>query len=225
MLKMVAEIKPKVVIIDPVSSFITAGTEMDAKSMLMRMIDLLKARQITALMTSLTDATHAVEQSEVGVSSLIDTWVMLRNLEQGGERTRTLSIIKSRGMKHSNQARELIITDDGVDLAQVFVGPDGTILTGSARVAQEAADRAAAIAMDEDAARKRAAMLRKQKTVEARIAAMQADLTAEAEEVGVAISEQTLAASSRSTARETQARGREQGGGEAQPSRSNGGGR
>jgi circadian clock protein KaiC len=198
---------------------------MDAKSMLMRMIDLLKARQITALMTSLTDATHAVEQSEVGVSSLIDTWVMLRNLEQGGERTRTLSIIKSRGMKHSNQARELVITDDGVDLAQVFVGPDGTILTGSARVAQEAADRAAAIAMDEDAARKRAAMLRKQKTVEARIAEMQADLTAEAEEVGVAISEQTLAASIRSTARETQARGREQGGGEAQPSRSNGGGR
>ena len=93
------------------------------RSMLMRMIDLLKSRQITALMTSLTSGGHAVEQSEVGISSLIDTWLMLRNLEQAGERTRTLSIIKSRGMKHSNQARELVLSDHGVDLAEVFIGP------------------------------------------------------------------------------------------------------
>ena len=71
---------------------------------------------------------------------------MLRNLEQAGERTRALSIIKSRGMKHSNQARELVLSDQGVDLAEVFIGPDGGILTGSARVAQEAADRAATAA-------------------------------------------------------------------------------
>ena len=155
--------------------------------MLMRMIDLLKTRQITALLTSLTSAEHAVEQSEVGISSLIDTWVMVRNLEQAGERTRTLSIIKSRGMKHSNQARELVLSDHGVDLAEVFIGPDGGILTGSARVAQEAADRAAVVALDDETARKEAAMLRKRKVVEARIAEMQADLAAEAEEVGTAI--------------------------------------
>jgi circadian clock protein KaiC len=212
MLKRIDEIKPRVVIVDPVSSFIAAGTDIDARSMLMRMIDLLKKRQITALLTSLTSAEHPVEQSEVGIASLIDTWVMLRNLEQAGERSRTLSIVKSRGMKHSNQARELVLSDQGVDLAEVFIGPDGGILTGSARVAQEAADRAAATAQVDDVARKEAAMLRRRKAVEARIAEMQADLAAEAEEVGVAIEAQTAAASGRSTARAAQALEREQAG-------------
>ena len=137
MLKVIEEIKPQVVVVDPVSSFMGAGTETDAHAMLMRLIDLLKTRQITALLTSLTAGGHLVEQTEVGISSLIDTWVLVRNLEQAGERTRTLSIIKSRGMNHSNQARELILTDAGVDLAEVFVGPNGGILTGSARAAQE----------------------------------------------------------------------------------------
>jgi circadian clock protein KaiC len=137
---------------------------------------------------------------------------MLRNLEQGGERTRTLSIIKSRGMKHSNQARELVLSDQGVDLAEVFIGPDGGILTGSARVAQEAADRAAAAALVDETARKEAAILRRRKAVEARIAEMQADLAAEAEEVGAAIGAQTSAASGRSIARAAQALGREQAG-------------
>ena len=222
MLKRIDEIKPRVVIVDPVSSFIAAGTDIDAMSMLMRMIDLLKTRQITALMTSLTSGGHAVEQSEVGISSLIDSWLMLRNLEQAGERTRTLSIIKSRGMKHSNQARELVLSDHGVDLAEVFIGPDGGILTGSLRVAQEAADRAAAAALEDETARKEAAMLRKRKAVEARIAEMQADLAAEAEEVGVAIGVQASAASGRSTARAAQALGREQAG-DPQTVRGNGG--
>ena len=124
-----------------------AGTDIDARSMLMRLIDLLKTRQITALFTSLTSGGHPAEQSEVGISSLIDTWLLLRNLEQAGERNRALSIIKSRGMKHSNQARELVLSDHGVDLAEVFIGPDGGILTGRSRVAQEAADRAAAAAL------------------------------------------------------------------------------
>ena len=222
MLKQIDEIKPRIVIVDPVSSFAAAGTESDARSMLMRLIDLLKARQITALLTSLTGAGHAVEQSEVGISSLIDTWLMVRNLEQAGERTRTLSIIKSRGMKHSNQARELVLSDQGVDLAEVFIGPDGGILTGSARVAQEAADRAAAAALEDEIARKQDAMLRRRNAVDARIAEMQADLAAEAEEVGAAIRLQTSAASGRSTARAAQALEREQAG-DPQPGRGNGG--
>jgi circadian clock protein KaiC len=212
MLKRIDEIKPQVVIVDPVSSFIAAGTDIDARSMLMRMLDLLKTRQITALLTSLTSAGHPVEQSEVGISSLIDTWVMLRNLEQAGERTRALSIIKSRGMKHSNQARELVLSDQGVDLAEVFIGPDGDILTGSARVAQEAADRAAVAAQADDIARKEAAILRRRKAVEARIAEMQADLAADADGAGVAIETQASAASGRSTARAAQALEREQAG-------------
>ena len=222
MLKRIDEIKPQIVIVDPVSSFVAAGTDIDAKSMLMRMIDLLKTRQITALLTSLTSGGRAVEQSEVGISSLIDSWVMLRNLEQAGERTRTLSIIKSRGMKHSNQARELVLSDHGVDLAEVFIGPDGGILTGSLRVAQEAADRAAVAALEDETARKEAAMLRKRKAVEARIAEMEADLAAEAEEVGAAIRIQASVASGRSTARAAQALGREQAG-DPQTVRRNGG--
>jgi circadian clock protein KaiC len=222
MLKRIDEIRPRVVIVDPVSSFIAAGTDIDAMSMLMRMIDLLKTRQITTLMTSLTTGGHAAEQSEIGISSLIDSWLVLRNLEQAGERTRTLSIVKSRGMKHSNQARELVLSDQGVDLAEVFIGPDGGILTGSLRVAQEEADRAAATALGEESARKEAAMLRRRKAVEARIAEMEADLAAEAEAVGAAIGAQASAASGRSTARAAQALGREQAG-DPQTARPDGG--
>jgi circadian clock protein KaiC len=195
-----------------VSSFISAGTDLDARSMLMRLIDLLKSRQITALLTSLTGAGHPVEQSEAGISSLIDTWLMVRNLEQAGERTRTLSIIKSRGMKHSNQARELLLTDRGVDLAEVFIGPDGAILTGSLRVAQEAADRASAAALKIEIARKEHALMRRRKAVESRIAEMRADLAAEAEAVDAAIEVQTSAISGLVSARGAQAREREQSG-------------
>ena len=115
-------------------------------------------------------------------------------------------------MKHSNQARELVLSEHGVELAEVFIGPDGGILTGSARVAQEAADRAAAAALVDETARKEAAMLRRRKAVEARIAEMQADLAAEAEDVAVAIGAQTSAASGRSTARAAQALRRERAG-------------
>jgi circadian clock protein KaiC len=211
MLKRIDEIKPRVVIADPVSSFMAAGTDLDARSMLMRMIDLLKTRQITALLTSLTSAGHPVEQSEVGISSLIDTWLMLRNSEQAGERSRTPSIIKSRGMK-LNQARELLLTGHGVDLAEVFTGPDGDILTGSRRVAQETADQTAAAALEDEIASRQAALLRRRKAAEARIAEMQADIAAEAEEVGAAIRLQTSTASGLAMARLTQAQEREQAG-------------
>jgi circadian clock protein KaiC len=193
-LKLIEEIKPQCVIIDPVSGLLEAGTESDSHAMVMRMIDLLKARQITTLLTSLTAAAQTAEQSEIGISSLIDTWIVVRNLEQGGERTRTLAIVKSRGMNHSNQARELLMTNQGVDLAEVFVGPDGTILTGSARVAQETADLATAIALTQDNARRQSALTRKRKAIESKIAEMQADLAAETEDINLAISTQTATA-------------------------------
>ena len=102
------DLEPEVVVLNPVSSFEQAGGATDALAMLMRMVDLMKIRGITALFTSLTSAEQAAEQSEIEISSLIDTWLIVRNLEQAGERIRTLSVIKSRGMKHSNQARELL---------------------------------------------------------------------------------------------------------------------
>ena len=212
MLNQVEQIRPRVVIVDPVSSFTAAGTSIDAGAMLARMIDLLKARQITVLMTSLASAGHPGEQSEANISSLIDTWLLLRNLEQGGERSRTLSIVKSRGMNHSNQARELLLGNDGIELADVFIGPDGGILAGSARLSQQLADRAAAAATEGDISRRHAAMPRRRKAVEARIAEMEADLEAEADEVGAAIGTQAAAASDRAASRAALARERERAG-------------
>ena len=209
MLRQVEQIKPLIVVVDPVSSVAMAGTEIDARAMLMRLIDFLKSQRITALLTSLTGAGHTPEQSEVGISSLIDTWVMLDNLERAGERTRKLSIVKSRGMHHSNQARELLLTDHGVELMDIFVGPDGGIMTGSARTAQEATDRAAAVALNQDIARKQAALQRKRNAVQVRIAEMQAELAVETEEVELAIAQQTSAASGLLTDRSVQAQERE----------------
>lgn len=209
MLKLVEQIKPLIVVLDPVSSFAAAGTDIDARAMLMRMIDFLKSERTTALLTSLTTAGHAAEQSEVGISSLIDTWVLLHNLEQAGERTRTLSIVKSRGMNHSNQARELLLTDHGIKLVDIFIGPEGGILTGSARIAQEATDRATVSALNLDIARKQAALQRKRSAVQARIAEMQTELAVETEEVESAIAQQTSAASALLTDRTVQAQERE----------------
>ena len=98
--------------------------------MLMRLIDFLKAQQITALFTSLTHGGDALEQSQAGISSLIDTWLLLRDIELGGERNRGMYVLKSRGMAHSNQIREFLLTDHGIELKDVYVGPEG-VLTGS----------------------------------------------------------------------------------------------
>jgi circadian clock protein KaiC len=212
MLKLVDDFKPQVVVLDPVSSFEEAGGATDALAMLMRMVDLLKIRGITALFTSLTSAEQSTERSETGVSSLIDTWLILRNLELAGERTRTLSIIKSRGMKHSNQARELILTDNRIDLVDVFIGPDGKILTGSARGAQEMVDRAATMTLQQIIAGKRAALARKQTFMDSRIAEMRAALAAATDELDVTVGQQELAESVLISGRATLAKDREQSG-------------
>jgi circadian clock protein KaiC len=132
-----------VVVIDPITNFGVGGDPSEVKSLLTRLIDILKSRQITSMFTSLTSGDSAPELSEVGVSSLIDTWLLLRNLESNGERNRGLYVLKSRGMPHSNQVREFVLTDQGVQLLDVYVGPSG-LLTGSARIAQAARERAEA---------------------------------------------------------------------------------
>ena len=132
MLKTLDEFKPDVVVLDPISSFDTAGTLIDARSMTMRMIDHFKANRITVMLTSLTPGGESTEQSGLGISSLVDTWITLRNVEIGYERTRSITILKSRGTKHSNQVREFLLTDHGVDLQDVYEGPAGT-LVGAAR--------------------------------------------------------------------------------------------
>jgi circadian clock protein KaiC len=149
--------------------------------MLTRLIDYLKSHQITTLFTSLTPGGGAVDLPEVGISSLIDTWLLLREVENNGERNRLLHLLKSRGMPHSNQVREFVITSHGIDLLDVYVGPSG-VLTGSARVALEAREEAERIAGQGEVRRERLASERRQKAIEAQIAVLQADLEAEREE-------------------------------------------
>ena len=146
--------------------------------MLVRVIDFLKSRQITAFFTSLTTGGSALEQSEIGVSSLIDTWLLVREVEMNGERSRGLYVLKSRGMTHSNQVREFLLTDHGVELVDVYLGPNGALM-GSARLAQEANLAAEAEARLQEIERQRMALERKRKLIENQIEALQADLANE----------------------------------------------
>ena len=127
--KLVDDFQPQAVVIDPLSNFTSAGTTTEVKAMLMRLIDFFKSKQITAVFTNLTSGGGPSEQTDVGVSSLMDTWLLLRDIEVGGERNRSMYILKSRGMAHSNQLREFLLTDHGVELVDVYLGPEG-VLTG-----------------------------------------------------------------------------------------------
>ncbi|MEZ0608602.1 circadian clock protein KaiC [Fibrella sp. WM1] len=134
--KLIRSVNPRVVILDPITNLITVGSMSEVKSMLIRLIDFLQAQQITVLFTALTRNTVVEEQTDEGVASLVDTWLLVRDIESNGERNRGLYVMKARGMRHSNQVREFVITDHGVDLVDVYLGPDG-VLTGSAREAQQ----------------------------------------------------------------------------------------
>jgi circadian clock protein KaiC len=184
--KQIVEFRPRVVIMDPITNFISVGSAAEARSMLMRMIDLLKSRQITAMFTSLTAGGDFLEQSEVGVSSLMDTWLLLRSVELGGERNRLMHILKSRGMAHSNQLREFLLTDHGIELRDVYSGPEG-VLTGSSRLAQEAREKAAQIARGEDIEAKRRELERARQASEAGIAAIRMEYQAKEDELRRAI--------------------------------------
>lgn len=178
--KMINEFEPDVVIFDPVSNLISVGSLDEVKSMLMRLIDFLKAKQITALSTSLS--TMGMIESDVGVSSLMDTWIDLKAVEINGERNRTIDIIKSRGMEHSNQLREFQLTDDGIKIVDVYLGPAG-MLTGSARVSQMALEKAQKLMRENEIEQKQRDIERKRKTMEAQIAEIKAQFEAEEEEL------------------------------------------
>lgn len=178
--KAIEEFKPRAVIVDPISSLVTAGNAAEVKSMLVRLFDFLKMKQITCLVTSLTSP-QGFEETEIGISSLIDTWFQVRDIEIAGERTRGLYLVKSRGMGHSNQVREFLITSHGVDLIPVAVGPNG-VLTGSARIRQESELQAQAVARQLDVERKQRALHRKNVVMNNQIDAMRAELAAEVEE-------------------------------------------
>jgi len=179
--KLVREFQPRVVIMDPVGSMVAAGTRRDATVMLTRLIDFLKLQEITALLTNLTSGDEALEKTDVDISSLVDTWLLLRDLELGGERNRVMYVLKSRGMAHSNQMREFLLTNRGVELQDVYIGAEG-VLTGSARQAQEAKEKTAALLRQQEVEGKQRERERKREALEARIVAMRKEFEAEDEE-------------------------------------------
>jgi circadian clock protein KaiC len=168
--RMIERFQPGVVVADPVSSLLTVGNETDVQATMTRLVDHLKANGITALMTSLTRGKMEDERTDIAISSIVDTWLLLVTLESSGERNRGLYVLKSRGMAHSNQIREFLLTSHGVELLDAYIGA-GTVLTGSARLTREAEDRAAAVSNDQE-------LERKERTLERLRAAFEAELTA-----------------------------------------------
>jgi circadian clock protein KaiC len=189
--KLIEQFKPRVVIVDPISNLTAAGTEEETRSTLSRLIDFLKMNQITALFTDLTRGGNPLETTETAISSLMDTWILLRDIESGNERNRGLYILKSRGMAHSNQIREFLLTDEGIDLLDVYLGPGG-VLTGTARYQQVAAEKATALVRQQEIERKQREVERKRQIMEAQIAALRADFEAEQEELERIIAQENL---------------------------------
>lgn len=190
----VCEFRPSVVAVDPISNLTFENNESAVKPTLMRLIDFLKQRQITAFFTSLTTGgglRSSPEDSQVGVSSLMDVWLLLRNSELNGEHNRTLYVLKARGMSHSNQVREFLLSDKGIDLVDVYVGAAG-VLTGSTREMQEAQELAASTLRGQNHERKLRLLAGKRKATEAQIAMLQAESDAEEAEVNFVIAQERL---------------------------------
>ena len=189
--KCISRFQPSVVVVDPVTNLTVVGTQHEVRSMLTRLVDFLKTRQISAMFTSLTAGGGPLEASEAAVSSLMDTWLLLESIQVGGERNRTLHVLKSRGMEHSNQIREFMLTNDGVRLADVYIGPEG-VLTGSARLSQEGRERAADTVRRQELEHHRRELERKRQTFEARMAMLRAEFEAEEDKIRNSISESEL---------------------------------
>jgi len=189
--KAIEVFNPAIIVIDPISNLVTSASENEVKSMLSRLIDFLKMKGITALCTDLTAANGSLERTEIGISSLMDTWLLLQAIEANGERNRGLYILKSRGMEHSNQIREFYLTDKGVQLRDVYVGSSG-VLTGAARIAQVAREKAEKLARSQDIEQKQRNIERKKEVIEAQIAALRTGLAAEKEDLDQAIDRENL---------------------------------
>lgn len=183
----VEALAPSAVILDPIGAFLSDGSENEALIMLVRLIDMLKTRGVTILLSNLTHGGDAPEQTRIAVSSMVDTWLLLKQLETNGERNRCLYVLKSRGMAHSNQIREFLITSHGVDLVEPYVGPQG-VLTGTARANQEVRDRLQLDAQRAEDSRQSRLLERKKELLEQKIAALRAEFAAEEVELQKLIS-------------------------------------
>jgi circadian clock protein KaiC len=180
-IKLINAFEPSVVVLDPINAFVLGENQTEVKTMLLRLVDFLKMKGITAFFTSLSSAGDAMEMTDVYISSLIDTWLLLRDIEIAGERDRGLYVLKSRGMEHSNQIREFKLTNHGIELVDVYVGPGG-VLTGSARLSQESKDDSEQALRQQEVVRKEIALQRKREAMEAQIAMLRSEFEAEESE-------------------------------------------
>jgi len=180
----VSEYDPAAVVIDPMSALLGAGASGDVHAMVLRLVDFLKARGITALFTNLGVVAGDNAATEIQISSLMDVWLLLYNRESNGEHNRQLYLLKSRGMAHSNQVREFILSSEGIRLREAYLGPEG-VLTGSARLAQEAKDRAAMLVREQEAERRSRELERKRREIAAQIEILQAQLASEEAETAL----------------------------------------
>jgi circadian clock protein KaiC len=193
MLKLIGDFSPSVVVIDPISNLYPIGDEIQVRSMLMRLIDHIKSLRITGLFTNLTSeyitGAFAVEPTEVHVSSLMDTWLSLKNVEGNGERNRVFSILKARGLPHSNQIREFILSEKGIELLDLYQG-SGQVLFGSARVAQQNRERADRLLKAEDIERKKRELEEKRRIMEGEIEALRENFSREEDELKILLDQE-----------------------------------
>ena len=193
MLKAIDSFAPHSVIIDPISNLLRAGTEGETHIVIVRLLDVLKTRGITAILTYPSNDGEHVARTDLEISSIIDSWILLQTVQTGGERNRTVYILKSRGMAHSNQVREFVMTGKGILLIDVYTGPDGA-LTGTARESREAQMRADAVLRQQQIAQRERQKTRKRKVIEAQIAALQDQLLEDESETRLGIEEAKAAA-------------------------------
>lgn len=201
----IEQFKPAAIIVDPISAFRGPSTEIHAT--LVRLADICKTRGITVVFTSLSAVDEQMNESERSVSSLMDTWISLRDIEADGERNRILYLLKSRGMSHSKQIREYELSDDGIHLTEPYLGPEG-VLTGAARMAQEAREREAEHERLELTEQRTRQIARKRDALERQIAEMRAALDAEEDEVSKLIEHQNIRTASVASDRAAMARKR-----------------
>ena len=189
--KMVKQFKPTTVILDPITNLITIGSVSEVKSILIRLIDFLQNEQITVMFTALTLNNVVNEQTDEGVSSLVDTWILVRDIEFNGERNRGMYIMKSRGTNHSKQVREFIISSKGLDLVDVFLGPDG-VLTGSARENFRLSEKTGEALKNNALMGRNREINRKEQILESKIAALKTEFESVREELNRIQTEEDL---------------------------------
>jgi circadian clock protein KaiC len=177
MLHEVAKFEPSLVVLDPISAFIDTADAREVQAMLLRMVDYLKSKGITAVFTHLAHDQN-VAQTDAGLSSLMDSWILLLNREVNGEFNRELYLLKARGTAHSNQVREFIMDGDGIRLTPPYLGEHGA-LTGSARRTEEARVRRAEVQRTAGHEAMQRRLDQRRRKVQAQIEALQAELEAD----------------------------------------------